>query len=602
MALVLPQTGGEPLRVIEWLEKHLQKKSNASFCREAACLVHAALTLHDAGKKGPYFEFASRLGAHLRATYIQPDGSLIEYDRNSWIEPSDLWRTVPWGTGFRGHELLDVYVGLRNELDAEERREWERQLSKTGEWIDGNPVLGSFVFNCAADLCGLLWDLGEELGRPEWKVSALNAVKLRISRDVDEEGWIQGENGGCSGAYQLLGIGFLADFAWKSRDPFLVKTVKRIFSGVKRWAAPDLSWAGNFGTRSSSMGPLDGRMLLVLSALGDSEAAQWVSMHGQPIWSESKELWRAALKTAPKPFKAEATVHFKGISGTVLRAGPWMAWFANYDRSLWARGFIDLWHRDYGMIFSTLHSLPSDVEKSKLLLGDTSDWAGFPRVTLKAGATGFNSHQEIENLVVTENPRGGLEAAWTERLKARDGVTGGRLSSRMTLQGERLSVVLKIDELKAGQSFDELVLDFHFLKPKTSFYGVWLGEEAEAIERGELPKTGGQFWDRNLAADEPPVCGIQIGRGIGLMRWEKIPNQARITLGHRVDQGLHTGKTGGVRSTVAGLLNPESGYSSHFGGVRISLVAPWPAESSSLECAFDFQWKSQASSSATPHI
>ncbi|MDX2082092.1 MAG: hypothetical protein SFU53_15005, partial [Terrimicrobiaceae bacterium] len=260
--------------------------------------------------------------------YARPNGTFEEYDRASWIGPDEMWRTIPWGTAFRANELLDVYQAFKDDLSPGQRARWEEVLRNSAAWVRGNPVVGSVVFNCAIDLCRFLWRAGSEFGDAgavEW---ALRSGRERVRRDVDDDGWIHGENKGVSGFYQLLGAELLAEFAWQSRDPELVEAADRAATVILNFAAPDLLWPGNFGTRSDFLGPVRPRLIVLAAALGNKAAAAAIRANRVFKASVSDEIWAAALETGADPVVPVRVAEFPPVDATVVREGPWQAWFA----------------------------------------------------------------------------------------------------------------------------------------------------------------------------------------------------------------------------------------------------------------------------------
>lgn len=307
-------------------------------------------------------------------------------------------------------------------MTDEERDWWRGRLRRLGGWIHRNRVVGTFVVNCAVELCHALWRVGGEVGEAERQAWALSALHERIDRDVDAEGWIHGENDGCSGAYQLVGLECHDAFAVRSGDAIVTDAFRRGIATVLRFAAPDLRFPGNLGTRSTTLRRISGEALLRAAAVGVGAAATAVRERSDIAWSEDVDLWCRALATPPAVDGVENVHTFPGVSGHVLGAGPW---FGDYDKSLWARGFTNLWHDRLGLVFSTLHSLPAEVEEAKLRLGDTSDWAGFPHVRVLHDGIAYDSHQRIASLYLGDD---GI--AWSEPLLSRAGERNGTRTRR----------------------------------------------------------------------------------------------------------------------------------------------------------------------------
>jgi len=558
---LLEQAAADPVVIMRLIEEQYRERDTVSFLRVGLDVAARAATLADADNDSRYRDLAVNLADDLLRRYFNPVGSFIEYDRNSWLEPDDLWRTIPWGTGFRGNEMVDVYDLIGEYLPPQSQAWWRDAFERTARWIMGNPIVGSFVFNCALDLCRLLWRIGRRLDNTAWMQWALDAAHERIRRDLDEEGWIQGENGGCSGTYQLVGANFLALFAWESRDPGLIAALERCFDAVTGYATPTLLWAGNFGTRSSHLNRVKSHLLPVMAALGNRVAAHFMQTHGRPDRGRNAEagaiglaspsewpdlaLWEAALATPPAAPEYPPLRHFRGIDTIVVRQGPFVASFANYDRAIWARGLINLWHAQHDdMIFATLHALPREVEKSKLHLGDTSDWAGFPHVRVHGDSAAYDSQQHIAQIETAQDD--GVSVRWTEPLLDREGNAGGALDSHYRFSGARLDMEIALRDL-AGTA----QLHFHLLKRPHSFFGNWVGEQVEQIERGELPAHGGLFRDRSFAAGDQRLVAWQIDRAIFVFELLDLPDGATITTGIEQKSGLHTGNLGGFRLRIA---------------------------------------------------
>lgn len=541
---ILNEAGTDPEAVMRLFEAREADNDTVSFLREGLTLAKRAAKLSRSvpdGEGAAYRELAMNLVDHLLRKYLSERGSFIEYDRNSWLEPHDLWRTIPWGTGFRGNLTVDLYDLVYEHLPPESQTWWTDALGRIGGWVYKNPVVGSFVFNCAVDLCGLLWRVGHRLGREDWTRWALAAAAARIARDVDEGGWIHGENGGVSGVYQLVGADFLARFAWESRDEGLKEALSRVFGALVGFATPDLVFPGNFGTRSSHLRRLPPAVILVMAASGDPVAASLLRDHGEAAWSDDLALWEKALETAPRAPEHPPLQAFGGINSVVVREGPFQAHLCDYPKSIWARGFINLWHAGLGdMVFSTLHALPGEVEKSKLHLGDTSDWAGFPHVRVHGEGAVYNSQQRVEGLETEAGE--GVTLRWQEPLLDPAGDAGGVLRSAYSFRGEVLEMTLVLEGL-VGQTH----LDFHLLKRPDSFFGIWLGEEVESVERGELPPTGGLFRDQSFLAGEARLLALQRDNTLLVFELLELPEGTAVTAGLEGASGLHTSNFGGFR-------------------------------------------------------
>lgn len=531
--------------VIARLMERQKGRDNVSLMRDG---MDAALTLARAGRAAndPKLRgIAIELAGEMLRRHVQPTGVILEWDRTTWLEPGEVWRTAPWGTAFRGNLALDVYLEVKDDLTPAGREAWRSRLERVGAFVYRNPVTGSFVFNACIDLCRLLWRLGREFGHPEWSAWALEAARQRIERDVDEEGWIQGEGGGCSGFYQLMGTDLLGRFAWQSRDPLLGKTLRRIFRGaIVPYATPDLKWAGNFGTRSSALTSVHPGIVLVAAALGDPVAGHLARQLGEPSWSGDTELWAAAL-AAPEERPSYARVkRFGGIESAVVREGPWIAYFANYGRSIWSRGFINLWHAEHkDWLFSTLHSLPSEVAKAKARLGDTSDWSGFPHLRVVRGEKRFDSQQKMTGLELAE--KDGVAVVWEEPLLSPEGEPGGHMRTECRFKGGEIETRIELKELAGASS-----ADFHFLRRPESFLGLWAGKEVEDIAAGNLPAAGGEWQSREFRAGRTKLFAVQVDASVFGIELLEAPEEATVTLGMRADSALHTYNLGGYRMRI----------------------------------------------------
>lgn len=570
--------GVEAAAIFAAIRQECEREPTVTLFREGMSVAWAALNLEEINDdRTPSAAgcLARELAILLVREYARPQGGFFEYDWNSWVPGEDMWRTIPWGTAFHGHVLLEVSQRISGSLPGEERDFWTNHLERTGLWIYRNPVCGAFVFNCGIHLLSLLWRLGKTLARPEWCHWALDTAHFRLSRDVDSEGWITAEDGGVSGLYQMLGAGFLAQFARESGDSFLRSTSRKIFDLHMRFASTELQWAGNFGTRSSWFGALMPQQILEEAADGNGRAAallrrcgtiQWAddgtdwSRHVQPLFDE--ELWRRALATEPAAEPPSCSnEYFPGIQSSVVRSGGFTAWFFDYPKSVWARGFAALTHRT-GPVFSTLHSLPTEVDKKKLLLGDTTDWAGFPHVQVEGSDESWHSQQQMSPPEI--NSDGRVSVAWTESLLNRQG-SGGKASFACHFETDGLRLGINLSDLKGSAT-----LDFHIQREGGNFTGYWLGEEARDIQAGRVPACGGQYWDREFAPGEVPLAAVQ--NETILYVWEilECPEGTHAILGLRKKEGLHTRNRGGVRLR----LQPPPNLRTASLQLRFSILAP----------------------------
>jgi|GEM_PF-6449187 hypothetical protein len=554
---VMMQAGDNAEEIVKFIKERNKHRDTVSILSIGLNLAYQAARLAEENEGEEYRRFAVSLADYLCKHYFNPVGTIIEYDRTSWVPPEDLWRTIPWGVNFRGNEMFDVYKLIKEDLSADQLEWWQESLQKMGGWINQNPVVGSFVFNCSLDLSRLLWRLGQEFDNRAWIKWALWAAEERIRRDVDEEGWIQGEDGGCSGHYHLAGAWILAGFAYESKWPFLQNTLKRIFPSFVGYSTADLNWAGNFGTRSSGLISLSpskfpskfsmfSRFILVMGALQDPVAGYFIEKYGDPSWDDNLELWQDALKAPSKKPVYPKIKKFKGLESVVLREGQYVAYMCNYSKSIWARGFINLWHVGHGdWLFSTLKSLPSEMEstKKKLHLGDTNDWAAFPHVRILTENNRFDSQQRIFDLQT--HAENGLHLNWKEKLTDPQGNYGGTMISSYSFKGENLDMHIELSEL-SGRS----QIDFHLLKRIKSFLGFWFNEQVEAIEKGELPLSGGQYSGRSFQSDEIEHLGIQIDKSIFVFEFLELPDKSTVTCFFPKTSELHTSNFGGTRVRI----------------------------------------------------
>lgn len=549
---LLDKHGPDAPAVLAALRQEHQSAPIVTLFRKGMNIVWSALNVADE-KNRPLSDPAGTLAADLAVllvrTYARPEGGFLEYDWNSWVPAEDMWRTIPWGTAFHGHVMLEVWTRLGARLPETERAFWTAHLERTGAWIFKNPVCGSFVFNCGLHLLSLLWRLGKTFDRAEWTQWALATTHHRLARDVDAEGWITAENGGVSGVYQPLGAGFLAQFARESGDARLQETSRKMLELHARFASRELQWAGNFGTRSSSFGLVNPLQIIEEAAAGNGHAAALLRRCVTLAWTDSgthtqtlfhPEVWRRAFATTPTPEPVQgATDHFPAIESSVVRAGGFHASFFNYAKSLWARGFASLSHST-GPVFSTLHSLPTEIEKSKMLLGDTSDWAGFPHVRIDGPGGPWNSQQRMSPLNI--NTSGVVTVTWTEDLLNSAGEAGGTASFSCRFEENALLLGVELADLSGGAT-----LDFHLQRETGKFTGYWLGEEVRQIRAGIPPADGGQFWDRDFAPAATRLAAVQLETV--LYTWEllEFPGDTQAVLGLRKSDGLHTQNRGGIR-------------------------------------------------------
>ena len=489
----------------------------------------------------------------LIEAFFRPEGHFVEYEKCPWLTPETLWYTIPWGTAFHGNDMVDTYALLKSDLDQEQLHRWQDHLRRTGEWLDGNPVTGTYVFNCTMDLCRLLWKIGNELGNEPWMKKGLEQAHELIRRDMDEEGWIHGEAKGVSPHYQLLGADFISMFAWESGDPLLMQTSARCFDLHTRFSTPTMFWNGNFGTRSNAMEHIAARTTtLVQAAAGHPVAGHFLARYGHPSWSGDLDLWAAAL-SAPEMEPAYKKVEeFPGIEGTVIREGLFQAWFTDYEKSIWAKGFVGLWcAAGDDALFSTLHSLPSRVEKAKLRLGSTADWAGFPHIQVSGGSETYHSHQELGQLETSQGEI--LGVTWAEELRSytEKGHTagdylnrGGRMQSQYQFKDSTLTMHIRLTDL-AGPA----TLDFHLMRRADQYFALWDGEALEKVKAGQLPFKSSPLTIRWDSGEKKEII-FQLNNNLYLFVLEDLPESSHMTAGMLQESGLHTRNHGGVRLRI----------------------------------------------------
>lgn len=547
-AWLVRQNLAEPDAALSALMERRMERLNYSLMQDGMRLSRDAVIHGRARHDERIVRAAAEFADAVLRKHVTPSGAFVEYDRNTWLKPEEMWRTIPWGTAFCGNRAFEAWMELKGDFTPEQRAFWSRELQKTGAWIHRNPVVGGYVFNNVIDLCALLWRIGREFNRPEWCRWALEVAEGRIRRDVDEEGWILGESGGASGAYQLIGARYLSTFAWEAKAPVLEEAVRRIFAkSALPYATPTLDWTGNFGTRVSDLRRLPGELLLVAAALGDPQAAYCVQTYGQPEWSHELALWEKALaQRGVAPTYAPVT-KFKGIASTVVREGPWVAYFGNYNKSIWAHGFASLWHAGHGdWVFSTLNSLHllSTTEKAKTRVSDLSDWAGFPHVRVTQEDRQYDSHKRIDTIETTTGD--GVTVNWTEPLLDETGQPGGEMRSSYRFHGPEIELTIELRDL-AGES----QLDFHFMRRPNGFIRLWAGNDVADIFAGRLLRSQGTFDDRTLKPGQPKLYGVQVDRTTFGFEVLSAPARATLTLVGETPSALHTMNLGGFRFRIA---------------------------------------------------
>lgn len=527
------------------LEENYADKKTVSLFKEGFSLIFAAeqLSHKDEKNSAELRALAINLADFLINKYVLPNGTILEYDRTTWMTPDEMWRVVPWGTGFRGNEMLQAYRLFNKELSPSQLSRWNKSLDKMAEWLYHNTYLGAYNFNCTIDLCHLLWSLGKERNNEEWCRWALSTSHTLIARYVDDEGWITGEDNGVSGLYQLVGQQFLSSFARNSGDSILQQTAKKMFDLTIRYSSPSLTWLGNFGTRSTQLTKVPPSIILDIASMGDSRANYYIQKYGEASWSNDIDLWKKVLKAKPTLPILKNAENFECIQGNIIRNGNWHAWFGNYDKSLWAKGFLGLWSAQSDeMVFSVLHSLPSVVEKAKLQLGETNDWAGFPHIRIQNGSKKYDTQQGIETISIDKNSN---RVIWSELLKSEDGLANGVLKSDYIFGDSILKMRLQLERFTG-----EATVDFHIQKQKNQLFHFWNQAQVDSIRARILPYTGAyseNFRNIEFNPDENKEVAIQMDKAIYSFKFVKIPKGTRIIAGFLKFNSLHTKNDGGVR-------------------------------------------------------
>lgn len=533
-----------PEEIFRIIYEQYKDEPNVRLTRVGFDLAVQAGRLGDETNDEELKKLAVGLAEYTVEKYYLADGTFLEYDWNTWVAPEDMWRTVPWGVAFHGNSMVNAYEQLADNFTAVQREEWKSKLQKTGIWIYKNPFLGTYVFNCTIDLNRLLWRIGNIIQNDEWKKWSLKTSHTLISRHVDEQGFIHWENEGVSGRYQLVGADFLSRFAWESRDPVLINTLHKIFAAAIDFTTPNLLWMGNFGTRTNHLDKLKGDIILIEAAMDNPHAGYIVKKYGHPDWSDDLELWKQALNKPLKEPNYKAVSQFPGILGTVIREGDFQAWFFNYPKSLWARGFAGLWLKSNdAVIFSTMHSMPGQIEAAKLRYGDLDDWAAFPHIRVNGIKDTFDSQQKMEALTIDKKE--GIRVKWMENLLSPTGKNGGEMKSQYTFKNNILNMNIGLAKL-AGQTD----LDFHIMKGSKEVFGLWAGKEVDSIRAQALPTQGGGIRNRVFSAKDTKNFALQVGKNVYAFQFKEIPDDAQVILGFHKPAGLHTPNQGGIRMRV----------------------------------------------------
>lgn len=281
-----------------------------------------------------------------------------------------------------------------------------------------------------------------------------------------------------------------------------------------------------------------------LMILGQHGSAYIVKKYGQPYWCDDLELWKQALNKTAKEPDYKTITEFPGIAGTVIREGDFQAWFFNYPKSLWARGFAGLWLKSNdAVIFSTMHSMPGKIEAAKLRYGILDDWAAFPHIRVIGINEVFDSQQKMESLTIDKKE--GIYVKWMENLSSPAGKNGGEMQSHYTFKNNVLNMEIGLSKL-AGHTN----LDFHIMKGPNQVFGLWAGSEVDSIRAQALPTQGGFSGNREFSAKDTKDFALQVGNNIYAFQFKEIPDDAKVILGLFKPAGLHTPNEGGIRVRV----------------------------------------------------
>lgn len=546
---IINEAGTNPVSVYEYEKNQEKDKDRYRLFLKGMNTVQASYFLYKKTNDDMLKKLAIGYADFLIEKFSHPEGHFIEYEKAPWLEDKNLWYTIPWGTAFSGMEMTETYLMLKKHFDEEQKVRWRKHLENTARWIYKNPALGSYVFNCTMDLCHVLWKIGEELDNHDWKSWALKSAHELIIREVDKEGWIHGENG-VSPAYQLLGSDFVSEFAWESRDSLLIQTTHKLSKLIIDYSTSNLFWNGTFGTRSNEMGIIGSGLhgedcMLVSAAFGNSEAVYLVNKYGKPDWCEDVDIWENFLANKEEPPVYNSYQEFKGITSSFIRANKWQAWFNNYDESLWARGFTGLWHESLGQaIFSTLHSLPTQIEsaKLKLKLDDVRDWSGFPHVISTKNGIDYHSQQSI--LLIEADSIGNVK--WLEPILSESGLQGGNMNSKFHF-GDTIEMKIILSDMIGTTK-----ADFHLLRKQNQYMTIWTESSIQAMVNGKLPEHNHNYNNRkySLEVDKNQRIGFQINNQVFCFQIDELPENSKIFVGLMQYDGLHTENYGGSRLRI----------------------------------------------------
>ncbi|MBL9125956.1 MAG: hypothetical protein JNG90_20100 [Planctomycetaceae bacterium] len=121
-------------------------------------------------------------------------------------------------------------------------------LAQRGAWLLQHDETGQLSNHQALAALGL-WQLGRLTGRAEFRVGAA----VRLGRVLDwqhPEGWFN-EYGGADPGYQTVTIACLAKYRRLSGDALVDAPLERAVRFARRFLHPDLSYAGEYGSRGT---------------------------------------------------------------------------------------------------------------------------------------------------------------------------------------------------------------------------------------------------------------------------------------------------------------------------------------------------------------
>jgi hypothetical protein len=632
---VLGQAVLKASRAIEFTRQHLLSADGDLMCHahgnsmgtphplshvpSGPLVGHAAAWLFKQLRRSEDLDLARHVIDRALVFGRSPEGSFYQPETAPWTGDT-IFTSAPWANAFYGQALLSAYELLEEDLTESERCQWKRALLSLGRWCWRNPILGTIVLNCSVDLAGLLWRLGDKFGVGEWGRWALDALHTRLARDISPAGWSMGENGGCSGAYHVLAMQFLAFHIHECRsDAESAATLRRMWDAAKSVATHDGALPMSFGTRSGGLRSLPVSVPLALLICHGAGCQEWVEkLAGQAEGADlfpgassrvhnvatlearlqagclsteffrlccqirNVSLWKAAqpylasnhlaVESPEASFSSPPTiVSHSEIALQSLRCGPWAAWFTCYEKAVWTQGFFALWNASLGpstrgFLFSTLASLLNTrIEKEKHRLDSTDDWAGFPHIVHDDQGRLYHSHRKIASLALAEESGPCAVATITECLIQQDGSQSGKVASRYAFSTDgRLEFNHWIDEAPG-----EIALHYHLMKDVHAWAAYWKGKEVDCLERGGLPSSGGWYQPQRvpLASIENRLA-IQIENTIITFYFWESPAGTGLELLPARKTGLHTDNRGGLQ-VVLRLPSSPAGTHQIGGALRV---------------------------------